>query len=192
MSEIREAIRKANRLARMRMGQDAPEMAEIPSKPEIRVALVPLNEAETQQGLIEAANLDVPDNMVGITARNRVAVHMDIWNAIRDPEDVSKKVFESVDAMLVDLEPMDIDYFTDYLATLMEYSSPSLDKLSAEALDELKKVLMAIDWSELTGRQWLVLRLCLSVLLPDQLAAKLYGSTSTSNSTTKIESDESI
>lgn len=187
MSAVRDAIRQANRLARMRMGQDAPELVEIPSKPDIRVALVPLNEAETQQGLIGAANLDVPDNMVGITARNRVAVHMDIWNAIRDPEDVSKKVFESVDAMLEDLEPMDIDYFTDYLATLMEYASPQLDKLSAEALDELKKALTGIDWNELTGRQWLVLRLCLSVLLPDQLAVRLSGSTSTSNSTTRSE-----
>lgn len=191
MSTIREAIREQNRIKRMRMGQEAAELEEIPSLDGIRVAQVPLVERESQAGLIRAANLDVVDNSAGMQARNRAAVESDVWHSCREPGDLTKMVWESVDEMVEELEPSDIDYLFDKLTILMEYASPSLDGLTQQDLDQLKKDFGQIDWNELSGRQWSALKLCLSTLLPELLAARLSSSTYTQSLTTRTESVES-
>jgi hypothetical protein len=189
---IRDEMKEKMRLKRMRMGQEAPELVDIPSMPGARVALVPLTEAESMQGMIRAANLDAPENIPGAQMRAREAMLSDIWNAMRDPSDLDKKVFDSIEDLKMTLEPSDVDTMIDELTILMDYASPTLDGLSNEELDNLKKAFVLIDWSELTGRRWSALRLCLSLLLPELLQARFSSTTSTSNSTTRSESDESI
>ena len=193
---IREQLKDQMRLKRMRMGQEAPEYVTIPStlgseEGAIQVALVPLTEAESTQGLIRAASIDVPDNIPGAQLRARAATTSDIWHAMRDPADITQKAFESIEDMTATLEPSDIDTMIDELSVLMDYASPTLDGLSEEELDNLKKAFVLIDWSALTGRRWSALRLCLSLLLPELLQARFSSTTSTSSLTTTNGNDES-
>jgi hypothetical protein len=125
MSKLADQIREKNRLARMRLGQEAPDLIELTAHPEIRVAMVPLSERETQMGMIHGASLDVPDNSAGLQARNRAVAHSDLWNSLRDPSDLNAKVFSSVDELIDELAPEEIDHLLDHLAALMDYSSPN-------------------------------------------------------------------
>ena len=191
MSELLDQIRAQSRLKRIRQGQEVPEWASIPSMPEIRIALVPLLERETQASLVAAASEDAPDNALGIQVRARIAQHWDVWQAARHIEDGEKYVWDSVDAMVNDLEPDDIDSLHDQLTVLMDYASPGIEGLTEADLAELKKAFVLIDWNGLTGRQWSALKLCLSHLLPELLLAKPPSTTSTPSSTTRSENDES-
>jgi hypothetical protein len=178
MATVREAIREHNRLARMRLGQEVGERVTIPSLDQ-GVMLVPLTEAESQQGLVAAASIDVPDNQAGLMAREREATIHDVWSAMREPSDPSMHVFETPEEMVELLDPRDIDYLADQLVLLSSYSSPALDGMSDAELNELKKAFGETDWSALTGRRWAAVKLTVSILFPELLAAKLRGSSST-------------
>lgn len=191
MTNVREAIREASRLARMRQGQDAAEFIDIPSMQGIRVCQVPLLEKEAQAGVIRAASLDVIDNAAGMQARNRAAIESDVWHSLREPGDPETKVFATVDEMVEQLQTTDIDYLADNLATLMDYASPSIDGLSDKDLNDLKKAFGETDWSALTGRQWAAVKLCCQALFPNLLRAKSLGSISTESSTEMNESGAS-
>lgn len=186
-----DKIREANRLARMRAGSEVPEYVDIPSKPEIRLWQVPLTEGESQLGVVYASKLEAGDNVVGIAARNRAAVNSDVWHSLREPGSVDQKVFASIEEMETELDPSDIDYLADNLATLMDYASPSIDGLNDKDLNDLKKAFGETDWNALTGRQWAALKLACQALFPDLLRVKSLGSTSTDSSTLMNANDES-
>jgi hypothetical protein len=193
---IREAIRESTRLTRMRMGQAAFEWISFESikgsdGTPIRFAQVPLKEFETQQGLVEAASLGVDDNFVGIALRNRRAETIDVWNSLRLPDDLTQKAFESPEELTEALEPSEVDYAFDSLTTLMEYSSPQIDGLSDEQIESLKKAFVAVDWSELSGRQWAAVKLCCRRLDLTSPLDNSSGSTSTDSSTPTSEDEQS-
>ena len=192
MSSIFEQIKERNRLTRMRLGQDAPEMIALPAHPDIRVAMVPLVEAETQASMIYAASLGLPDNAAGLQATNRAVACHDVWQAIRVPESLDAKVFPSVEVMIEQLEPEEIDILADQLVAFMDYASPTADGITDEMLVVLKKASETIEWNGLSGRRWAILKLYLSVFAPELLAASLSGSGSTDSLTTTSESAESI
>jgi len=191
MTSLSDKIKEANRLTRMRLGQEAPEYVELLAHPEIRVAMVPLTEAESQQGMLYAASLSVPDNHAGINARNRAAIHSDVWNSLREPNNLDARVFDSIEDMVQNLAPEEIDHLADHLTILMDYASPSADGLTEAVLDALKEASDSIEWSGLSGRRWAVVKLYLSVMSPELLAASLSGAGYTSSSTERSESDES-
>lgn len=191
MTSVRDAIKDANRLARMRQGAEVPEYVDIPSKPGVRAWMVPLTEAESQIGVIRAAGLDVLDNMAGMQARNRAAIESDVWHSLREPGDVDLKVFENIEDMVEELDPTDIDFLADTLATLMDYASPSIDGMSDEELNDLKKAFGETDWSGLTGRQWAAVKVACQALFPDLLRAKSLGTTSTESLTETKENGAS-
>lgn len=191
MSDIIEKMRELSRLKRIRMGQDAPEWGHIPSMPEIRIALVPLLERESQASLAAAAGIEVADNALGMQVRARTAQQWDVWQACRKLEEPDKYVWDSVEQMTEFLEPDDLDALHDQLSVLMDYASPSLEGLTDQDLADLKNGFVLIDWNALTGRRWSALRLCLSHLLPELLLAKQPSITSIPSSITRSESDES-
>lgn len=193
MTSVRDAIKEANRLTRLRLGQDAPEMVNIPSMSDVRAAQVPLLEKEAQAGIILAASVEVPDNAAGLQARNRAAIESDVWHSLREPGDISKRVFANIDEMVGEdgLTPEDIDYLADNLMLISTYASPSIDGLSEKELDELKKAFAETDLSALTGKRWAALKLCVSILFPEILLAKSLGTGSTESSTSRSENDES-
>jgi hypothetical protein len=186
-----DKIKEANRLTRMRLGQEAPQMVTLMAHPEVRLAMVPLVERETQAGVLYAAGLGYPDNASGLNASNRAVVHSDLWHALRDPDDFAAKAFPSIEAMTDELAPEEIDNLADELMALMDYASPTADGISEEQLVVLKKAFATIEWSGLSGRRWALLKMCLSTFAPELLAASLSGSGSTDSLTLTNENDES-
>jgi hypothetical protein len=186
----REAIKKEGRLRRMRLGQDAPEFVNLITNPEIRVALVPLTEAEYHIGLKAAMDLPAADNAQGMMYRDRWQQVTDVWNALREPHNPTQRVYESVEQMVAELEHTDINYLSDMYLRMVEDSSPALDGVTDEQIEELKKACLTIDWSVLSGRAWWHLKAFLSSLTPEQLQVKLPGSLSTQNLTPTNESSE--
>lgn len=191
MTSIFDQVREANRLTRMRLGQEAPEFPDLLAHPEVRVAMVPLVERETQASVIYAASLGYPDNAAGLQATNRAIVVHDVWQALRDPNNLDAKAFPTLEGMVDELAPEEIDHLGDFLVTLMDYASPALDGLTDEQLVVLKKASEKIDLSGLSGRRWAVTKLWLSVMSPELLAASLSGSGSTDSLTSTSGSDES-
>lgn len=178
IATAREAIKAGSRLRRMRLGQDAPEIESLRSNPEIRVALVPLSERDYQHGLQEAMNLPAPDNPAGIIYRDRWQQTVDLWNALREPNDVKKRVFDSPAEMIEELEANDVNYLGECYMRMMDESSPALEGLTNEQLEELKKAFVVMDWSVLSGKSWWHLKQCLFNLSPTQLRVSLPGSLS--------------
>jgi hypothetical protein len=74
---------------------------------------------------------------------------------------------------------------------MVETSSPSVDGIPAEELDDLKKALQEINWSELSGRQWYALRRFLFSIMPELLQASLLGRGSISKWITPNEDEKS-
>lgn len=192
MATLRESMAEASRLKRMRQGQEVPEYVNIPSMEGIRVALVPLTEAEEDRSTAASASIDAPDNIAGFRRRDRERLRWNVWQAMRDPGNLSGPLYESVAEMIGELEPFDLESLGQELALVMDYASPAVDGLSPEVLDELKKACWAINWNELSGKPWAAVKLCLSTLLPELLQGKSLGITSTDSSMPRSESDESI
>lgn len=180
---VKEAYKKHSRIARMRMGQDAPELVTLPSAPEVQFALVPLTESEHNMAIMYAASIDAPDNVLGIEMRDRAEQIHSLWQALREPNDLEKRVFDSVDEMANLLERIDLNNLGDYYLRMIDESSPSLDGLSDEDLETLKKALLSLDMSVLFGKPWWHLKGFFSTLSPTQLRVKLPGSLSTPTST---------
>jgi hypothetical protein len=182
---VRDQIMKEGRLARMRLGQAVCEFAEIPSMSGVRVALVPLTEAEMTNSLMYAAMSNgVPEDGVGMQYRMRRAADYDLWQAIREPEDLTEKVFESVEAMMDELDPNDIDVLNMTFTAVLNNSSPRLDNLSEEDIDFLEGLLRTTSLNDLSGKQWGAASVFLSICYPGQLQARLSGTSSTSSLTT--------
>ena len=157
MSDILERMREGRRIAKMRMGQEAPDFVTLRSNPEIRFALVPLTEREYQWTLDSAADIPAPENVYGVDLRDRTMQVTTLLYALRDPGNPEKRVFESLEQMLdeeLGLEPTDINYLSECYQRMIDFSSPALDGLDDEQLDELKKALVTIDWNALSGKPW--------------------------------------
>lgn len=154
---VLEKIREGRRVAKMRMGQNAPEFVRLRSNPEIRLAIVPLVEREYQWALEAAATYEIPDNGYGIELRDRTLQVHTLFYALREPDNVEQRVFPDIDAMLdpeTGLEPVDINYLLEYYQRMVDFSSPALDGLTDEQMEELKKVCVTIDWNALSGKPW--------------------------------------
>lgn len=185
-------LREHRRLARMRLGQDAPDLIALKSAPEIRVALVPLTEAEYELGLHAAAGLDVQDNAYGVEARDRLLQVNNLFHAVRDPNDTGKKLFESPEQLATELENVDINHLTEMYGRLVDDSSPALEGLSDEDLDDLKKALETIDWNALSGKPWFHLKSFFLTLTPEQLRVSSFGFSSIKKLIGTSEEQESI
>lgn len=167
---------KARRIERMRLGQSTCQIINLPDA-ELRFALVPLTEEEFDMGIAYSASIDVEDNLGGAEKRDRAQMHSDIFHAARQVEDLNVKYFDSIEAVKqLDLE--DINRITQMYVHMSIEVSPSLDGISEEELEELKKASGEIAWSELNGPQWIALKHYLLLTMPELLMAKLSGSTS--------------
>jgi len=184
---------KERRLERMRLGQAVCDFVALPSDPEIRVAIVPLTEAEYWKVLNEINELGLPDDLAGVTIKDRVRAQQTLVWAIREPEDLSQRVYvdtEEMDAstaMQDDLEVGDIDEIIDRYNEMVEKSSPAIDGIPPEELEHVKKVLQEMDWNELSGSAWFALKRFLSRISLVQRMDRSPGSISTNSSTTTSE-----
>jgi len=170
---------KQRRLERMRLGQETCVIHPMPSNPDINVALVSLTEAEYDNALVHSMTLDVPDTTAGNQVRDRRSQQEILWRAMRNPDNLSEKIFNSAEELKDTLDWSDINFYMDAYFELAEIVAPSVASLNEEEIDELKKVLREISWSELSGGQWYALKRFLLSLSPEQLLGRLPGSFST-------------
>lgn len=158
---ILDKMRESRRVAKMRMGQAAPSFVTLPSNSEIRFAIVPLIEREYQFCLESVAAMDIPDNAYGVELRDRQLQLHTLWMALRNPDNPMERVFESVEDMLdeeLGLEPTDVNHLIEMYQREVDFSSPALEGLTEEQVQELKKALLTIDWNALSGKPYWHLR----------------------------------
>lgn len=172
------------RLDRMRSGQAACDFVYLPSDKEMRVAIVPLTEAEYLQALEAVASMPGQDNVSNLTLKDRRLSQEIILRAIREEDDLVERAFSDVNDMMETLEVADVDEVIDRYNEMMEKSSPSLDGISKEEMDELKKAFETMDWNALSGRAWYAMKRFLSEIMPSPLLDNSPGFGSTSSSTT--------
>lgn len=188
-SSTRERIRE-RRLERMRLGQAACDFVVLPSDPEIRVAVVPLTEADYRNVLEKVSKMETSDDLAGIQIKDRVQAEEILVRAIREEHDLQTRVYDNSQELLEDFEVHDIDHAIDVYNEMVEKSSPSLEAIPEEELENLKKVLQAMDWNDLSGSAWYAAKRFLSRISPQLLRARSLGSTSTNSLTeTKDESE---
>lgn len=181
------------KLERMRAGQSVCSFANLISDPEIRVALVPLNEAEYEQCLEIVAEMQAEDNVAGFALRDRKQAQEILVRAIREESDLTQRVYvgnenqSAVAEMMESLDVSDIDQLIDEYNEMSALANPRADGIPPEELERLKKVLWEMDWNEFSGRSWYALKRFLGLIMPELQQANLHGSTSTPSSTTKSD-----
>jgi len=174
----------------MRLGQATCDIVPLLSDPEIRVALVPLTEAEYQRSLEMAAAMDVMTTRLGMDYQERRQQAEILWMAIREPNDLSKQAWENADEMMTVLETHDINHLFDHYLELVDATSPAIDGVPPEELDNLKKVLGEIPWNELSGTQWYAAKRFLGAVMPTLPLAKSLGSSSIRSLTLMNDEEE--
>src|SRR5881392_30501 len=118
---------KERRLNRMRLGQAACDYMTLVSDPEVRLAIVPLTEAEYLQALEAVARVNAPADVAGMQVRDRRQVQEIMVRSVREDGNLSERVWNSVNEMMEVLEVGDIDQFFDGYQEMVEKSSPSLE-----------------------------------------------------------------
>lgn len=171
---------KERRLARMRSGQATCDYVTLPSDSEIRLAIVPLTEADYRNVLEKVAAVPSGDDLAGVQIKDRVQAEEILVRAIREENDLTQRVYSDVDELLEDFEIHDIDHAIDCYNEMVFQSSPSLDGIPPQELDALKKALQEMDWNGLSGSAWYAAKRFLSKIMPSPLLDKSPGSSSTS------------
>jgi hypothetical protein len=171
----------------MRLGQAVCDFVTLVSDSEIRLCIVPLTEAQYLQVLEKVRDVRADDNIAGLAIRERTQAQEILVRAIREESDLTEQVYDSVEEMTDDLDVQDIDELIDSYNEMTEKASPRIDGIPEEEFEELKKLLLAMDWNALSGRAWYAAKRFLSTISPHPLMDKSPGSTSTSYSTTTRE-----
>lgn len=185
----REKIHE-RRLERMRLGQAACDFVTLPSDEEIRVAVVPLTEADYRNVLEKVGKLGIPDDLSGVQLKERVQAQEILVRAIREEHDLSQRVYENVDDLMNDFDVGDVDHAISVYNEMVHTSSPSLDGIASEEFDALKKVLLRMDWNDLSGPAWFAAKRFLSRISPQLQQARLPGSFSTNSAITTSDEEE--
>lgn len=191
MSATAEKIKEL-RFNRMRLGQAVGEIVSLPSEPSISFAIVPLTEAEHEQALQVITDMAVPDNIVGAMRIERRSQSEGLYRALRNPEKLEDRAFDSWQEMIDSLEIGDINVLHDTLMEISETDNPSPGEFTEEELDEIKKFLAGVDLNAQSGKQWYALKRYLSSLGQTLLPASSLGSTSINSLTMTNDSKESM
>jgi hypothetical protein len=186
MGTTAEKIRE-RRLDRMRLGQAVCDFVSLPSDPEMKICIVPLTESQYRQVLEKVVALNLPDDLAGVQVKDRVQAEEILVRAIREEHDLTERVYQSSAEMLEDFEQHDIDHVIDMYNEMIEKSSPSLDGIPPQELENLKKALQTMDWNALSGSAWYAAKRFLSRITPVPLLVNSPGSISTPSSTTTSE-----
>jgi hypothetical protein len=171
----------------MRLGQAVCEPVQLQSDPEMKLYIVPLNEAEYKSAWAAVEKMKAEENVAGMMMRDRQLAREIIFRAVREPDDLTQKVFESVEEMSETLDVTDMDALIDEYNEMISISSPSLEGISPQEFDELKKVLQTMDWNALSGRSWYAAKRFLSTISPSLLQGNSLGLPSSSQLTTTRE-----
>jgi hypothetical protein len=181
---------KQRRLDRMRLGQATCDYIQLPSDPEIRLAVVPLTEADYRNALEKVQQLHIPDDLAGVQVKDRVQAEEILVRAIREESDLSQRIYENVEELNEGLEVADIDHAIDVYNEMIHSSSPSLDGIPPEEFEALKKACERMDWNALSGSAWYAAKRFLSRISPLLQQANSPGLFSTSSQTKTNDESE--
>jgi hypothetical protein len=173
------------------MGQAVCERHPLVSDSEFRVSMVPLTEREWTTAIEEAVLPGHPDSATAMQLRDRKMTQWVLCYSIREPGDLTQRVYDDPDELLDELTSDDVTFLIDAYYEMIERASPSMASLTEEEIDELKKVWEIIDWNGLSGKSWYALRRFLSTISPAQLTGNSSGSFLIKSLTTMSESPES-
>jgi hypothetical protein len=177
-------VLKERRLERMRLGQSVGDVIPLLSDDEFRVALVPLTEAEYQQCMEKTAALPMGDSIMESQVKDRHIQREILTVSIREPNNLAQRMFESTIELGESLEVQDLNFIWDSYLEMVDRSAPSIDGLTNDEIEAIKKVLVETDWSELSGRAWYAAKRFLSAVGQELPPVNSLGSGSTSNLTT--------
>jgi hypothetical protein len=183
---------KQRRLDRMRLGNSVCSIEKLVSDPEIRVALVPLTEAEYDFTLEVISTVQLPDTVIALQRIDRQHQREIMAIAIREPNDLDQRMFKSAHEVGEALETADVNFLWESYLEMVDQSSPSIDSIPPDEIELLKKVLQTIDWNELSGRSWFALKRFLSAISQEPHLANSLGSIFSSLSITKSDDERSI
>jgi len=175
---------KERKLERMRLGQAVCDYVTLPSDPEVRLAIVPLTEAEYLQALNAVSEVPQGDDLAGAAIKDRVTSQEILVRAVREERDLTQRVFDSVADLMDVLEVQDVDHVLDMYREMVEKSSPQIEAIPPEELEHLKKALQEMDWNALSGSAWYAARRFLSRIIPTPLLDNSPGFGSTKPSIT--------
>jgi hypothetical protein len=176
----------------MRLGQAVGEIVSLLSDPEVRLAIVPLVEADYGACQEAITKIPMPDTVEAAAFKDRQLTREVLAKALREPDDFSQKAFRDSGHMSEALEIQDVGHLWDAYCELVNTSSPAAEAIPPDELDEVKKVLQEMDWNAQSGRQWYALQRYLLTIGPELLEGKLLGFGSTTKSTGQNDSDESM
>lgn len=171
----------------MRLGQAVCDFVPLVSDPEIRLAIVPLTEAEYLQALEAVAAIPGRDDLANSAMRDRRQAQEILARSIREPEDLTDRVYSTVEDLQEDLDVRDIDELFFRYQEMVHTSSPAADGIPPSEFEALKKALMEMDMNALSGPAWYALKRFLSTVTPSPLLDNNSGFTSISSSTTTNE-----
>ena len=190
MTDLREEIKK-RRLERMRLGQAVCDYVVLPSDNETRVAIVPLTESDYLNALQQVASMKISDDLAGLALRDRMQAQLVLTYAIRYPNDLTKRVYDSREQLINTenggLEQIDLDECFSCYQEMIATASPAIDGIPPDEFENLKKALQEMDWNALSGRQWYAAKRFLSAISPQPLLGNSPGFGSTSSLTTTSE-----
>jgi hypothetical protein len=175
------------KLNRMRLGQAVCEFVEIPSDEEVKFAIVPLTEAEYVQALEAVAEMKTNDNLAGAQLQDRRRAQEILIRSIREPDDLSKRIFADVHELMEAVDVGDVDELIDRYNEMVATGSPAIDEIDREEFENLKVLLQEMNWNALSGSAWYAAKRFLSQILPQPLLGNSPGSTQISKLTTRSE-----
>lgn len=180
---------KTRKTERLRLGQATCEVAQMLSDPEIRVALVPLTEAEYSNSLHEADKLPVTGTASGTVYQEEIQRQYVLYYSCRVVGNLEQRFFSSFDEV-GELDAHELNHLFDIYLEMVNEVSPSMFGLTEEDFTDLKKAFGTIQWSELSGQQWYAAQRFLNSIRPLLLTDRSSGLPSTTPSTpTSIEKD---
>lgn len=176
----------------MRLGQQVCEILPLLSDPEVRVSIVPLKEKEYQKSMALAASLEFPETRAGADTRDEFQKAEILSYAIREPDNLDERIYMSGDELANELDAHELNYLFDHYLEMVNQTSPSADGIAPEEFEALKKALVKINWSELSGQQWYTAKRFLLSIYPTLLRDNSLGFSFTNPLTTTNGASESI
>ena len=146
-----------NTLQRLKQGKKNNKLVNFPGTEE-KVALVILPSNELSDAAIKAEDYIKSRNITDDNDKNIVNQAQVVYRALRDKDDVNKKLADSFDEFFSTLDYTEIQYFMVEYSLLTTESSPFLNAVNEETFDTLKKTLEKIQLSDLSGPSLIALR----------------------------------
>lgn len=146
-----------NTLQRLKQGKKNSKLVNFPGTEE-KVALVILSSNEITDASIKADDYIKSKNIEDEDDKSIIHQAQITYRALRDKDDLNKKLADSFDEFISTLDNTEIQYFMVEYSLLTSENSPFLTAVSQESFDELKKTLEKIQLNDLGGPSLIALR----------------------------------